>query len=305
MIDLSVVIVNWNTRELLARCLASVFETASDLDLEILVVDNASSDGSADAVRKHFPQVRLIENSENTGFARANNQAIRNSSGRCIVLLNPDTELSPGALTTLVRFMETCPRCGAAGARLINPDGSPQPSCGPKPTLRRELCGLFHLDGLTSRGCSDMGVGASMAPKEVSVLQGACMLLRRDALDEVGLLDEDYFIYSEEVDLCHRLGTSGWKVYWVPQAVVMHHGGQSTSQAAGNMFLHLYGSKVLFFRKHHGSLSAQLYKLILLASALARLLVSPLAWLERSPWRERHLILARNYLRLVKALRRM
>jgi N-acetylglucosaminyl-diphospho-decaprenol L-rhamnosyltransferase len=142
-------------------------------------------------------------------------------------------------------------------------------------------------------------------PREVDMIQGACLLLRREALDQVGLLDEDYFIYSEEVDLCHRLRQRGWKVYWVPQAQVIHYGGQSTRQVAADMFLRLYQGKVLYFRKHHGRLAAQAYKLILLIAALARLLLSPLAWLERPPLRQQHLALADHYRRLVMALPEM
>lgn len=304
-VDVSVIIVNWNTRDLLAQCLKSVFDTAGDLALELFVVDNASSDGSADMVRERFPQVRLIENSENVGFAKANNQAIRQSRGRYVLLLNPDTEVKPLALEMLVRFMDETPLAGAVGGTLVSPDGSMQPSSGPAPTLMRELWRLFHMDRLNAQGCHDLCQDVLKIPQEVEVVKGACMLLRREALDQVGLLDEDYFIYTEEVDLCHRLRASGWKVYCVPRAMVVHYGGQSTSQVQRTMFLHLYRSKILFFRKHHGRLSAQLYKLILLCAALARLTISPLAWLERSPQRERHRSLASCYLQLVKILPRL
>ena len=305
MIDLSIIIVNWNTRDLLAQCLDSVFETAGDLDLEVFVVDNASTDCSADTVRKDFPQVKLIENNENVGFARANNQAIQESTGRYVLLLNPDTEVRTDALETLVRFMEEHPGTGAAGAGLINPDGTIQPSCYPSPTLLRELWRLFHLDAIRPYARYDLHDGILETPQEVDFVHGACLLLRRKALDQVGSLDEDYFIYTEEVDLCHRLRQKGWKVYWVPKAVVVHYGGQSTHQVAARMFLQLHESKILYFRKHHGPLSAQLYKLILLVSALVRLAVSPLAWLEHPPKRQQHLALASHYFRLVKALPRM
>jgi GT2 family glycosyltransferase len=139
-------------------------------------------------------------------------------------------------------------------------------------------------------------------PREVDVLLGACLLLRRAALEQVGLLDENYFIYSEEVDLCYRLQKAGWHLYWVPRAQVVHYGGQSTQQVAAEMFMCLYQGKLLFIRKHYGALAGQIYKLILLVTALARLLVSPLAWLERSPQRQRHLTLANRYWVLIRAL---
>jgi hypothetical protein len=315
--DLSIVIVNWNARDLLAQCLESVVASPNlqipdsvnqagmlhlpPFTLEVWVVDNVSTDGSAQMVRARFPWVRLVENQENIGFARANNQAIRESQGHYVLLLNPDTEVKPGALETLVRFMEIHSQASAVGPQLLNPDGALQPSCHPAPTLPRELWRLFHLDKLWPYALYPMNEWDPSVPRRVDVLQGACLLLRRTALDQVGLFDEDYFMYSEEMDLCYRLGQAGWCLYWAPEAKVIHYGGQSTRQVAMDMFLRLYQSKLLYFRKHHGWLAAQLYKLILAAAAVARLSLSPLAWLERSPRRQRHLTLAGYYLRLLKA----
>jgi len=317
-LDLSIVIVNWNTLNLLAQCLESLvtspnLQISDSLDqpgshhlspvrIEVLVVDNASTDGSTAMVRARFPWVRLIENQENVGFARANNQAIRESQGHFVLLLNPDTEVKSGALKILVRFMDAHPQTGAVGPRLLNPDGTLQASCHPAPTLPGELWRLSHLDALWPYALYPMSEWALDTPRRVDVLQGACLLLRRSALDQVGLLDEDYFMYSEEVDLCHRLKQTSWSLYWVPEAQVVHYGGQSTQQVAAEMFLQLYQSKLLYFRKHYGWPAAQAYKLILAAAALARLSLSPLAWLERVPQREQHLILAGQYLRLLKAL---
>jgi len=303
--NLSIIIVNWNTCDLLAQCLESVYANPPDCEFEVLVVDNASTDGSVQMVRERFPWVRLIENQENVGFARANNRAIQESTGCYALLLNPDTEVQPGALETLVRFMNAHPQAGAAGAQLLNPNGTLQPSCHPAPTLFREFWRLFHLDVLYPYALYPMKRWSLESHREVDIVQGACMILRREALDQVGLLDEDYFIYSEEVDLCHRLRQRDWKVYWIPQAVVVHYGGQSTQQVATEMFLHLYQSKLLYFRKHNGWLAAQLYKLILLAATLARLLLSPLAWLEHPPQRQQHLASAGHYRRLVRALPEM
>lgn len=316
-VQLSIIVVSWNTRDLLAQCLAALAgwptvdrgarpsSASSSLPFEVLVVDNASADASARMVRERFPRVRLIENRDNVGFARANNQAIRQSRGRYVVLLNPDTVVQPGALETLVRFMDACPRAGAAGPRLLNPDGTLQPACYPAPTLSRELWRLCHLDALRPYARYAVTGWHPDRPREVDVVQGTCLILRREALDQVGLLDEDYFMYSEEVDLCHRLRRHGWRVYWVPGAAVVHHGGQSTRQTAAAMFLRLYQGKILYFRKHRGERAARCYKLILLVTALARLLVSPLAWLECPPRRRRHLALAGHYCRLLGALVRL
>lgn len=301
-VELSVIIVNWNTRELLAGCLESVLATTHGLNYEMLVVDNASSDGSAEMVRQRFPQVRLIENDRNVGFAKANNQAIQVSSGRYVLLLNSDTRVHPGALQTLVTFMDRQAGCGAAGAALLNGDGSLQESCQPTPTPLREAWRLFHLDRLWSLSRYEMQHWDSERPRPVDVLQGACLMLRRQALDEVGLLDEDYFMYSEEVDLCYRLRRAGWQVWWVPGARVTHYGGQSSRQASSAMFLQLYRSKCLFFKKAYGRRAALAFKLLLAGASLARLVLSPLALGLASPRRAQLLDKARLYRQLLVQL---
>jgi len=323
MVDLSIIIVSWNTRDLLAECLQSLCTTLDtsaqlaaqaprlppldrgDLCIEVWTVDNASTDGSVQLVRERFPWTRLIENQENTGFARANNRAIRQSSGRYVLLLNPDTQIRPGALESLVHFMDEHPEAGAAGAQILNPDETLQTSCYPAPTLTRELWRMLHLDALWLHGEYRMADWSLDKPREIEAALGACLILRTKALNQVGLLDESYFMYSEEIDLCHRLRQAGWHVYWVPQARVLHHGGQSTRQVATAMFLRLYQGKIRYFRKHYGQSSARLYKLILLLSSLPRLLLGPLARLERPPHRQRHLALAGNYRRLITALPEM
>jgi GT2 family glycosyltransferase len=298
---LSIVIVSWNTRDLLANCLESL-ALAMDTQTEVLVVDNASQDGTAQLLRERFPWARLIENRENTGFARANNQAIRESSGRYILLLNPDMTVHSGALETLVKFMDAHSAVGVAGSRLLNPDGSLQTSCYPAPTVARELWRLFHLDTLRPYGVYRMADWPLDIPRPVDVLLGACLMLRRELLEQVGLLDESYFMYTEEVDWCYRIRQKGWTIYWVPQAEMVHYGGQSTRQVAAEMFLHLYQSKLRYFYKHHGWTAAQFYKLVLFASAAGRLALTPLAWLERPPQRQQHLTLAGHYWRLVQSL---
>jgi GT2 family glycosyltransferase len=306
--DLSIIIVNWNTCDLLAQCLESVLDEMHrlpGLEIETLVVDNASTDHSISMLQEQFPWVRLIENQENVGFAAANNQAIQQSTGRYVLLLNPDTEVEPGALAALISFLDTHPQAGATGAQLLNPDGTLQTSCYPFPTLTGELWRLLHLDALCPFGVYHMADWDMGLPREVEVIQGAALMLRREALDQVGFLDDQYFMYTEEVDLCYRLKKGGWSLYWVPQAKVVHYGGQSTNQVAAKMFLCLYESKLIFMRKHYGWLATQSYKLILFVTSLARLSLSPLAWLETSPQRKRHLTLTNHYYRLLKALPRM
>src|ERR1041385_437718 len=217
---ISIIIVSWNTAQLLQNCLASILANPPTSPLEIWVVDNTSTDGSPKMVRERFPQVHLVENRENVGFARANNQALGQCTGKYVLLLNPDTLVASGALQALVDYLDQHPETGAVGARLLNPDGSLQISSHPRPTLSRELWRLFHLDKISPYAEYPKTKWETNRPQEVDVLMGACLLLRKEVLDQVGFLDEHYFIYSEEVDLCYRIQHTGWRIYWVPQAEV-------------------------------------------------------------------------------------
>ena len=300
--NLSIVIVNWNTCELLAQCLDSIFAHPPGGDFEVWVVDNDSQDGSREMVQDRFPMVHLVANGENPGFARANNQALRRACGKYILLLNPDTLVTPGALERLVRFMEENPEAGGAGPRLLNPDLTLQESCYPRPTLFSEFWRMFHLESIRHQGTYPMDQWSLEEDREVDVLKGACMIVRCDVLNQVGFLDEDYYIYSEEVDLCYRMQQAGWRLYWVPQAQVIHFGGQSTQQVAQEMFLRLYQGKILYFRKNYGRFAVLIYKLILYMASFWRVLLTPLAFFEEPSQRRKHLNLSMNYRRLIGAL---
>lgn len=305
---LSILIITWNTRDLLAACLTALAAELQQFvadQVEVVVIDNASTDGSAALVQQRFPWVRLVQNCVNVGFAAANNQAMQQASGRYLFLLNPDTEVYPQALATLVQFMETQPTVAVAGPRYLNPDGSLQISCYPAPTLAREGWRLFHLDRLYPFGVYPMASWCMATSRRVDVVQGAAFLVRRTALEQVGLFDTTYFIYTEETDLCQRIRRAGWSIYFVPAASILHHGGQSTRQVALAMFLQLYRSKLLYFRKHHGAGATFLYKLLLFCATLVRLSLTPLVWLEAPTQRRQHLILASHYCRLVLALRKL
>lgn len=311
-LDVSIVIVSWNTRELLERCLASVFaglgRAPSDLSEgglptgEVVVVDNNSRDGSAELVRERYPRARLIASRENLGFARANNLGLRGYRGRYALLLNPDTEVQPGALARLVRYLDAHPDVGAAGPLILNPDGSLQLSCHRSPNLPRELWRLFHGDAIRHFGTYAMDEWSRHEPRAVDVIQGACLMVRREALTRVGLLDEDFYIYSEEVDLCERIRREGWAIHWVPEAAVVHYGGQSTRQVAEEMFLHLYRSKLIYFRKHQGAFAARAYKAILYLASLARLALGPLAEAAGRRDRAERQLVVRHYQRLIREL---
>lgn len=302
--DLSIVIVSWNTCGLLEACLQSVFteiETAS-LAAEVFVVDNASTDQSVEMVRQRFPAVTLLENQHNPGFAQANNQALALARGRYSLLLNPDTVVLPAGLGALVRFMDDHPQAGAAGARLLNPDGTLQFSCSPEPTLARETWRLFHLDNVKPQGVYAMHEWSTDEPRPVDVVQGAAMIVRSAVLRQVGLLDDSYFMYSEEVDWCTRIRRAGWQIFWAPEARIVHYGGQSSRQVADAMFLQLYRGKIQYFHKHTSQATAGAYKVVLACATLARLAASPLALVEPEPARKQHLNLARQYRMLLRSL---
>jgi len=258
MTDLSIVIVNWNTRDLLAQCLDSIREVGGDLPLEVIVVDNASTDGSVEMMEKRFPEVRRIVNEENEGFVQANNQALSQCQGRTVLLLNSDTRLLPGALEVPLRFMEQHPKVGMVGVKLLNDDRSFQASYTPFPTLWREFLILSGLGrrlirpSFPSHGPPEDGKARPIS----GYVEGAYMLARRRAIEEVGGLDERIFMYAEDVDWCYRFEQSGWEIWFLPQVSIIHYGGQSTCKRQRRMEAELYRSRVYFFEKHYGRWTA-------------------------------------------------
>jgi hypothetical protein len=299
---LSIIIVSWNTRQDLLNCLASIWFNPPACSFEVLVFDNASKDGTIEAVAAAYPQVRLTPSPVNLGFARANNQAASMAQGQFWLVLNPDTIVHPGALDALVRYLAGQPQVAGVGPRLVNLDGSLQPSIERLPSLFGEWWRLFHLDRLYPVSQYSQAVLASQAPQKVEVLNGACLLLRADVVRPLGLFDEEYFVYSEEVDLCDRLNQSGWELHWLPEAVVTHSVGRSTSQVADHMFLELYRNKIKFFRKRRSALTGAVYKFILLQASLTRVALAQVArtlsFSRRQVWAD----VARQYGLLLTAL---
>ncbi len=256
--DLSIIIVSWNTEEYLRACLESVYRNAGDLELEVIVVDNASRDGTVDMVRGGFPHVRLIANADNAGFCKANNQGIEIAHGDLLLLLNPDTEVKPCALRALVDFLRTHPEAGVAGPMLLNTDGSIMPNGHTFPTVRRELMGIT---GLSQRrkaayeadmyGREDFSVGT-----EVDVVCGAALLTRREVVERIGGLDEDLFMFYDEVDFCRRVRSAGWRVFYVPESRITHHWMQSVKQDVIRSMRRLFHAQYVYFSKHHGFIPA-------------------------------------------------
>jgi len=233
--------------------------------LEIFVVDNASSDGSAEMVEKEFPEIQLIKNAENLGFAKANNQAIRHSRGKYILLLNPDTVVQGDALDTMVLFMDDHKDVGAVGPRILNPDNRVQLTCGRHfPTPLTELWDLTKLSDLlpNSRifGKAWMSFWAHSDTMEVELLSGACMMVSREAIDQVGLIDEHFFLFAEDTEWCYRIKKNGWKIYLNADAEVMHLWQQSMKLSSTNTALESHKSMHLFFMKHYGRRAAIGYR---------------------------------------------
>lgn len=260
-VDVSVVVVNWNTRDDLRRCLRSVFDETKDVSVEVFVVDNASADGSAAMVRAEFPGVTLIANDTNRGFAAANNQGLALSKGRYALLLNPDTTVVDGAIGRTVRIADADPAIGVLGCQVLLDEREIQKTCFRFSTAFDEFLINTGLDRMVPAAW--FGGGPSMrtwdrrSPRDVEVVSGMYMLVRREAMDQVGFMDDAYFVYAEEADWCYRLRKAGWRCAFTPEARIVHHdgGGKSTSQIRAKMYVQLQKSILIFHRKNLGWLS--------------------------------------------------
>jgi len=271
--DLSITIVNHNNREMLDKCLSSIYGGTSGIEFEVLVVDNASGDGSAAMVRGKYPQVSLMENGEPMGFAANQNQMLRRATGEFVALLNNDTEVKPGTFESLVAFMRAQPRAGLAGPRLLNPDGSLQQSCYRTPTLGVLLYDAFFISSLFPRSLRFGGykLWGHDTVREVQSIGGACMVARAEAVREVGLLDERFFMYFEDHDWCLRFRRAGWKVFFTPDAQVVHHGGGSEGQLGHDQFDTFYKGMNLYYEKHYGRGSLRAVAFLNVTGSLLRL----------------------------------
>ncbi|MFH1081404.1 MAG: glycosyltransferase family 2 protein [Pseudomonadota bacterium] len=245
--DISFIIVNWNTRDLLQNCLASISKAISDIRHEIIVVDNASGDGSVTMMHEKYPHVKVIQNNENRGFGAANNQAMRIMAGRYAVLLNSDTALTENAVYELFSFMENHPEAAMACGQLLNADGSKQNSIAAFPGLLTLVTNTSLLEVLIPKKYPSKRY-AYKQPIEIDSAIGACLLVRKAAIDTVGLFDERYFFFFEETDWAYRMKQSGWKVYHVPTAFIYHLQGQSIGRDIRSR-IEFYRSRYQFFRK--------------------------------------------------------
>lgn len=259
--DLSIIIVSWNVKELLRQCLVSIFRETKDLNFEVFVVDNNSHDDTALMVEKEFPRVKLIVNQKNLGFAKANNLAIKEAKGDYVLLLNPDTEILSDALVKMVAFMKARMEVGIVGPKIFNRDMSAQPSVRRFPDLSSQalimlkLHRLFPgLKPLRRYFVVDFGYSKS---REVEQVEGAFFMINRRLIEDIGMLDEKFWLWFEEVDYCKRAKDKGWKVYYNAQAEIIHYGGESFKQwPTGFKKQMIFNHSMLYyFRKHHSWLA--------------------------------------------------
>ncbi len=251
----SVVIVNYNVRDLLDRALRSLYETAEAFIREIWVVDNASTDSSVEFLKTHWPQVNVISNEENCGYGRANNQAMARSDAKYVLILNPDTMVQRGALQDLVDFMESRPQAGVSGPKIVSPEGRFRPECRRGfPTPLAAFSRLFGLSTLLPRsrlfGKYYLTYLDPDYETQVDALSGACMMVRREAAQSVGPFDENYFLYGEDIDWCWRMKQAGWEVWYIPRASIMHVKGASMRRSSGRPDRFFFESMRIFVRKH-------------------------------------------------------
>lgn len=285
---LSIVTVNWNTRDLLRDCLHSVYRETRQISFEIFVIDNASADGSAEMVAAEFPHVRLIQNKENLGYGRANNQGLRLCQGKFILMLNPDTRIVANAIGKLIDFMEAHPEVGMTGPKTLNPDGKIQVCWALFPRLStiftnnipwKEAFSVFKLFKKlvqTEAMYSDKGYTVQQVIRQqpVDYLLGEFMLTRKTVLDTIGLFDEDVFMYEEETDICYRIHQHGWEIWFVPEAEIIHYEKKSIKQLPGYLereadwFL---TARSRFYGKYYGACKRILFHLLTMLSSLLKL----------------------------------
>ncbi len=282
--DLSIIIVSWNVRELLLGCLAALPEAVGKgVDYEVIVVDNASQDGTVGAVQESFPAVRIIANTDNRGFTRGNNQGLAVAQGRYLFFLNPDTEPQPGSIAELIHYLQTHPNVGVVGPRLRYGDGSHQPSRRRFPTLMMlfaESTIIQHyFPGLKLFAYYTMADTPDDIPQEVDWLVGAAFMVRREVYEQIGGLDEGFFMYSEELDWCKRAKDAGWRIAYDPAAEVIHYEGKSSEQAVARRDIAFFSSRVRYAHKYHGPVWAELLRWWLLATFLFQWLREGAKWL--------------------------
>jgi GT2 family glycosyltransferase len=304
--DLSIVVVSWNTKEILIQCLEALARELASFHAEVFVVDNASTDGSPQAVKEKFPQVKLICNEKNLGFAKANNIALRQCTGEYIGLVNSDIIVLEDCFRRMMDFAETHPEIGMLGPKILNPDGTLQHSCMGYPTLWNSFCRAFALDSFFPKtqlfGDRLMTFWPHDAVRSVEVLNGCFWMVRKEALDRVGVLDEEFFFYGEDIDWCKRFRYAGWDVVFSPGAEAIHYGGASSSSAPIRFYLEMQRADMRYWRKHHGNLATIAYLLLTLFHEVNRVLGYGALYFFRPQMRESALFKIRRSLASIRCI---
>lgn len=275
--DVSVVIPSYQTKGFMRDCLASIFSETRGIEYEVIVVDNASTDGTAEMIREQFPQVKLLVNERNVGFGSACNVGIRGGRGRYVLVLNSDTAMRGNTIAALTKVMDREPRAGAVACSVVGPDGSLQVTWGRFPNVRRAIWGSTFsshlLRNLRRPWGKETCLGEPSETRAVDYLWATCLLLRRSALDQIDLFDENMFMYVEDIDLCFRMKRAGWEVLYTPEAEALHHGGQSSiASASSEEVLGWHFTNIeYFFKKNYGAFHLNLMRLSLILGALLKL----------------------------------
>lgn len=263
MLEVSVVIVSWNARTHLFRCLKTLRSELAHLSAEVIVVDNASDDGSQNMVRESYPEVRLLVNDRNLGFSRANNIGIRETGGEYLVLVNSDVEVLGGCVESMLRYMRAHCDVGLLGPQILDSQGRVQRSCMGLPTIWNLTCRALALDSVFNKrktfSSYMMNYQDPNVKQSVDIINGCFWMIRRDAVQQVGLLDERFFIYAEDKDWCKRFGERGWKVVYYPEAKAIHYGGASSSNAPVRFYLEMQIANLKYWEKHYGKAKRSLY----------------------------------------------
>ncbi|MCH8822432.1 MAG: glycosyltransferase family 2 protein [Planctomycetes bacterium] len=278
VLDLSIVIVNWNTQQVIIECLESVYDRLGELHAEVIVIDNASTDNSVKEIATKFPQVRLIANDTNRGFAGANNQGMEIATGRFVLLLNPDTVVLDDAFANSINYLNDNPDVGVVGCQVMEDAETIQRTCFRYPSILNTL--MWVSGALAWKPLSRITGRAAYGPwdrrnvRDVEVVSGMFMLVRREALEEVGFMDEEYFVFAEEADWCYRFSAAGWRCVFAPVGRILHvdGGSKSTKQASVRMYVQIQKSLLLFHRKHLGFTHWALCKLLFITTMLIRML---------------------------------
>jgi len=282
MVDVSIIIVAWNVRDLLQQCLQSVFDQTRQIEFEVIYVDNASTDGSVEMVRQQFPAVRIVQNKENKGFIKANNQGIELAQGRYVLLLNSDTIVLDNAIAKLVAFADAHPEAAVVGCKVLNPDRTLQRNCFMYPSLLNMVLWATYLYKLFPRnrffGRQRMTWWDFDEVREVETVCGSCSLVRKQAIEQVGVMNELYFTYGDDPDWCYRFHKAGWKILYTPEAQIIHYGGQTTKRLVGKFIWQRLGSKLIFMRLHRPRVQFPIARLLV---ALFMFLRVPY-WLARA-----------------------